>query len=197
MVILGLSVILAPCVTAWTDPAGATPRYWLAIVAIVFLAVSTQVTAAGRLAYLTRALSDDRRTRAQRGARTVGLTILAATSCLEFMLMAALVKYDEWPLELAVATSAVAGALANGAALHWLSPLGRMTPMRAAVFAGGSVLLQLGGMVVLGSLPMLTYQAAWWLVRAGVLPAWIQPLFVQSCAAAPHVPADVSSSVPT
>jgi phosphatidylglycerophosphate synthase len=182
MVLLGIAALLGPLIAAWTEPAGEPRHYWFTVAAIMLLAVSTQITAAGRLAHLVRVL--DGKLGRSRGARRglAPLETLAVSICLEFAVLVGLVERLGLSQSLAVTA---AGTIGAWALYNVGSRLGgvRQNVLQAAVAGAGGVLLQVGGMAVLESTPQLGYMPAWWLLRCSVAAAWSYPILAQCYAA--------------
>ncbi len=182
---LGAAVALSPIVEVWLAPNEARPLHRLAVVGVVLLAVSTQVTALQRLIFLLGALRDDVSERRWLGLGKGSLGRNAVSSGIataaDFALVTLLVGTLFSPPPLATAVGCGLGAVVNftinrvwafgGNGDRKLPQLGRYGFV-SLTSAG----LNAGGVAVLLLLPSIDYRLAWALVRGAVFIAWNFPL---------------------
>jgi len=179
VVVLGLGTALSPAADVLLASRAAEPRYYLAIAALLLLAVTSHVSALQRLRHVTRALGAERPEQ-DRLRPLKSIVANAAATGVDFALANAL--FFAWGVHGAAATvlGCVAGALVS------------FTLSRTWAFAGsgGPLLLQLdryvlasaataalnGGGVALLLLVNAPFVAAWLLARAVVFVGWSYPV---------------------
>lgn len=167
---LGVTTALTPVFDLWT---GETRLHWLAAAGVLFVAIASHVTAAGRF----------RRLLLQLGAPATNLgswrTALGALAiALDFALVALLVDLAHLPPWAATGLGQVVGAgmllLAGRALTVYRRANGSHGARRRIVGHGVALVLNAGGVALLAG--MLDWHLAWVLVRAVVLMSWNRTL---------------------
>ncbi len=183
LVYLGLSVALSPVLEALLDPGNPHPLHHLAVLGLLLLAVSTQLTAARRLSHLLQTLSDEPRPKATllgRNGMGRNLTAGAVATALDAGLVLALVSWLGMSPWLATALGCGLGGVVNFAINHrWAFESERFSlrqVLRYGITSLSSAFLNSGGVAVLLLLPELDYRPAWLLTRVAVYLAWNYPL---------------------
>ncbi len=182
---LGVAVAMSPVVELVLSPGSPDPLQRLAVVGVVLLAVSTQITALQRFIHLIGALDprawDIGWVRLDRGSRARGLFAAVTATAADFFGMFALVRMADAPVPLAVFTGAVVGAMA-AFLLHRMGTYGipgaRLVQLGRYGFAVlTAALLNAGGVAVLMLMPGVDFRIAWALVHVAVFLAWNFPLY--------------------
>lgn len=183
LAVLGAALALSPILAALRAPADLHPTHWLAVGALLFLAVTTQTTAAHRFVFLLRALggraTPSRPTLARSGMGRTAISAAVAT-LVDFLVVAGLVSglgVTAWE---ATAFGCLVGAIVNFSInRRWaFDAEGHVGPqaMRYAFVSLTSALLNAGGVAVLLLLPFADYRVAWVIARVAVFVAWNFPL---------------------
>ena len=175
---LGVATALSPILEAWLDPTNPHPIHRMAVAGIVLLAVTTQLTAARRLAYLLRSLGAELLPRWRQMDRWRISLILVGGSVAtigDFLLMVMLVEQQGLPVWQATAVGCGFGAAINVSVISLLTSRRPAGPVflasRYAFVSLTSAFLNAAGVGLLLSLP-LVYPLAWVLVRCAVFLAW-------------------------
>jgi hypothetical protein len=182
---LGVGVALSPILEAIVFPQDAHPMHWLAVVALVAMAITTNFTAAQRFVGVIRALKAGSEvrvpSRVERHSplRPHLLTAALATAA-DFFLVYTLVHQFNLGLPTATSLGCLLGAgvymnLTRLAALRsplWPRPI--YSRYLFVCFTG--LLLNLGGVLVLGSLPAFPFPLNWLVTRFAVHTFWTLPL---------------------
>ena len=180
---LGMFVAFSPIVAALRTPDAIYPMHWLAVFGIVFLAISTQLTAARRFRYLLNALSEDEPSAGALHGGKGGLprsvvSALVATAA-DFAVVAALVSTLGMSPWSATALGCGVGAIVNFVINRiWAFDTGgAATPQafRYGFVSVTSMLLNAGGVAIM-VLPGVDYRLAWVIVRLAVFLGWNFPL---------------------
>ncbi|MFN3202114.1 MAG: CDP-alcohol phosphatidyltransferase family protein [Bradymonadia bacterium] len=182
--VLGASVALSPILAAVLDPMAESPMHWLAVGGIVFLTLTTNMTALSRLTFLLNALDD----RERPGALSLGrggafrsiVSSLLATGA-DLMLVMSLVSSLAFPPAVATAVGCVLGAVINFVINRFWAfdgTHGAPAPQAAryTLVSVTSALLNAGGVAVMLLLPEMDYLVAWLVARATVFFLWNFPL---------------------
>ena len=183
VVYLGACTALSPIAEAWLDPANPHPLHRVAVLGVVLLAISTQLTALHRFLFLLRALGE-RPLASWSGVGRDSLfrNVLAAfvATVADLGLVMVLVSWYGLVPWLATGIGCDLGAVINFSINHrWTfantsSSAGQMA--RYSLVSLTSALLNSGGVAVLMLLPDIDYRICWVLVRAAVFLAWNYPL---------------------
>ncbi|MBU0553356.1 GtrA family protein [Myxococcota bacterium] len=186
IVSLGITTAFAPFLEALYPHTPGQPAFVLAVLGLVFLAVSSQSTAASRFIYVLRALDQGRDGQArllgaQRGGLPRALTSAFAATGADFLIVTALVSFTGLMPWWATAIGCAVGALINFTInRRWaFEPADAPVTLQAGryVFVSGlSLALNAGGVAVLLLLPDLDYRLAWILARGAVFLFWNFPL---------------------
>lgn len=182
---LGVAVAFSPIIEVWLNPADPHPPHRLAVLGMLLLAVTTQLTAAWRFSHLLGQLGEPSPLRGCVGTgraslvRVVIASVLA-TGC-DFLLFYALMTWGGLPPWLATAPGRLLGAAVNYTINNVFSFNGRELPWqrtasRYALVSFSSALLDSGGMAILLLIPGLDPRLAWVLVHGAVFLAWSYPL---------------------
>jgi phosphatidylglycerophosphate synthase/putative flippase GtrA len=183
IVCLGVCVAFSPVLAALYEPDAVRPTHVLAVVGLVFLAISTQLTAARRATHLLAALGGAASRPlldVGRGshARNVVSSVLATAS--DFVVVASLVGLTVLhPGPATIVGATVGGLIDFTVRRKWaFETAGQALPQAAryALVSLSGALLNGGGVVVLLLLPGMDYRLAWVVVRATVWLAWSFPL---------------------
>lgn len=183
VVILGIAVAFSPLVEAWHAEPGAQPSYWLTVIAVTLLAVSTQFTAAHRLLATTRAL--EAKTGPVRwyvGRSSLEPVWMAVSVAVDFLLVVFMVAWLGWPVWWATAIGSLSGtALQFVLSRAWTLDRGgrfdtHAQSARFVVGGIGSALLNSGGVAILMLVPSVPFWLPWCIVRSAVLMAWNYPM---------------------
>lgn len=180
---LGGAVALSPILEVVRDPFDPKPFHYLAVVGIVLMAVSTQVTAVQRMVHLLRALRygpgyvAPKRTSYQPLMRNLIASFVA--TALDFALVWLLVDHG-LSAPAATAFGCGFGAITNFSMNRvWaFASTGAKLPQmwRYGFVSFTSALLNSGGVALLLLLPAVDFRIAWVLVRIGVYLTWNFPL---------------------
>jgi phosphatidylglycerophosphate synthase len=182
---LGVAVAMSPVVEVGLAPSLAYPQHRLAVIGVVLLAVSTQITALQRFVHLIGTL-DPR-------AWDLGWVRIEKTGRKRRMLGAVVATFSDYAVMEALAQSGLVGkplatflGLVVGATVaffvnriwRFATPENRMPLVGRYTFAAvTSAALNAGGMAVLLLLPALDYHISWILVHVAVFLAWNFPLY--------------------
>lgn len=184
IVCLGGTTALAPILAAILNPTDPTPMHWLAVAGLVFLAVSSQVTAGRRFLFVLRALDTDEAPKAMHSGRG-GLsrsTISAGVATVaDFAALTALVTTLDMTPWAATFFGAAVGAVINFTINRaWAFDRTQAgVPAQAGRYAfvsSTSAVLNAGGVGLLIMLPSIQYQLAWLVARVAVFVFWNYPL---------------------
>jgi phosphatidylglycerophosphate synthase/putative flippase GtrA len=180
---LGIAVALSPIVEAILVPNETRPIHRLAVMGIVLLAVSTQVTALQRLVHLMGALNESGRTAWRK--RTIGqawrnvVSGVVATA-VDFGVVLAVVSVFLWSPVLGTALGCLVGGVVNftmNRIWTFKSKGPKKQQMWRYTFVSlSSALLNSGGVAVMLLLPDIDYRIGWLVVRVAVYAAWNFPL---------------------
>lgn len=186
VVTLGVSTAFAPFLEALYPHSGAVPPYLLAVVGLVFLAASSQMTAARRFIYVLRSLNDEgpgdaRLLSTQRGGLLRSVTSAFAATGADFLVVTVLVSLAGlmpwWATAVGCAVGAVINFTINRRWAFERSEVNVELQAGRYVFVSGlSLALNAGGVAVLLLLPNLDYRIAWLLARGAVFLFWNFPL---------------------
>lgn len=181
IVLLGGTVALSPIIEAIVVPNDPAPVHRLAVVGVVVLAATTQITAVQRLFFGRQALSQTPPASGAfaRGSIFRNLTSSSVATVADFALVAGLVAGG-----LGAPFATLLGCVLGGV-IHFT--LGRTWAFRGdlrtseqayryLIVSGSSALLNSGLVAVLLLLPSMPYQIAWLLVRGAVFLTWNHPL---------------------
>lgn len=203
LVILGLTVALSPIIEAILVPADPHPIHRLAVVGLLFLAVTTHITALRRLVYVVSALEPESSGTFSnplgRGGivRNVVAAVLATGA--DFAVVFFLIKVAAVTPWLATLIGCIVGGGANFTINRVWTFASTAPPLPQAwryVFtSGSSALLNAGGVAVLLLLPGLTSFGAWALARAVVFLTWNYPLHREYVYGDQDDPAETSPSL--
>jgi phosphatidylglycerophosphate synthase len=179
MVMLGLAAVFSPLVAHYTETESEPPRYWMMVATLIFLAVTTQVTAAGRLTHLLRDLDRQRTATSSTGRHCFLLALIVAVTCGELAACLSLRQVAG----LSVTHAVLLAGLPGSAALYCAWPRSTSAKPRSALqgtaFVAGTLLLQAGGVAIVETVSGVGPTLSWCLVRIGVLITWIYPLMAQ------------------
>lgn len=183
IVILGVTLALSPIIEAIVVPLDTRPIHRLAVIGILILAVSTQLTAIQRLSHARRQLSGDaakRPTLTGRGSifRTAVSSGMATGA--DFALFAVIVALGLVSAPVATLAGCALGAFVNFSinrvwAFRSESSYSKQA-WRYLFVTTSSALLNSGLVAVLLLLPNMPPALAWWLVRVSVFSTWNYPL---------------------
>ncbi|MBN1945225.1 MAG: GtrA family protein [Bradymonadales bacterium] len=176
---LGAANAFSPIVEALVVPDDPHPIHRLAVLGVVLLAISTQLTAIRRLRYLLISLgADSLKEWLQSDPGRMFRTILAASvaTIADFLLVLLLVAgrgYSPW------LATALGGTL-GGVIAYTLNRLltfgkkrrARTYALRYLFVAFTSILLNTGGVAIFMLIPSMDYRLGWLLVRCAVFAAW-------------------------
>lgn len=184
IIFLGASVAFSPILEALWIPDAARPIHRLAVVGVVLLAVSTQVTALHRLFHLLKTLDGkDLQTSwltTHRGAIVRNLLAASFATLTDFAFVFVLVKLELAPPPIATLFGCALGGVVNFS-LNRIWTFASSDPHlpqigKYAVVSVTSALLNAGGVALVLLLPGVDYRVAWWLVRGLVFLTWNYPL---------------------
>lgn len=185
IMLLGVGMALSPVLEALAFPGERRPMHWLAVVALVVLAVTSNYTGLARLVVVVRTLQARAGVRSaplRSRVRRAGLNLLASAlaTAVDFVIAVFLVHDLGLSPTLATAAGASVGALTSFGLNRMVTFRSRDESLpqlgRYALVSLGSLGLNSGGVGLLLSLPGLPYVLAWWLVRAAVFALWNYPL---------------------
>lgn len=176
-VVLGLTVGLSPILEAILVPGDPHPPHRLAVIGLVFLAITTQISALQRFLHARRALDG---AHPERRRTTVnGIVAAIITTVGEFALVAWLAFWHNIPLPAATIVGGLVGSVVGLIAFR-IATFHRHT---ISLRLGRYVLMSAGGIVLNATLVALTLLpdalpsgVAWWIVRGLVIITWIYPL---------------------
>lgn len=181
ILLLGIGLATSPVAEAILDPGNTRPQHRVAIVAIVVLAIMTQVTAARRLIYGLRQSISTLSTGYKVDIvflRNIASAIVATS--VDFVLYFVLVNYLSFDPVVATALGCLLGAVTNYTMnrIWTFRSVGRPLPQifRYAFVSGSSAGLNASGVAILLLVPSVNYLIAWMLVRAAVFITWNFPL---------------------
>lgn len=182
---LGVGLAFSPILEAMVSPTDPHPMHWLAVVALVAMAITTNFTAGQRFIIVIRALKAEHGVRAPaRDARFNHLRphLLTATlaTAADFLLMYTMVRHFRLSLPVATSLGCLLGAgaylnLSRLAALHsrhWPRPI----YSRYLFLSFTSLLLNVGGVWLISALPVFPFPLEWLLTRLAVHAFWTFPL---------------------
>jgi len=183
VVILGLATAFGPAFERWVLPGepGGQPFYYVTVMAIVLLAISTQFTSAYRLFHLTAALAPPTDPASAAAAAVPAspmrvATGLAIASLVDFSFMVLLVRCVPALSDFVVAPWLATGCACFLCTMAHFAVCRSSRAARPAVIAAGAALLNAGGVAVLSLIPELDYSLAWTLTRVAVLCGWNYPM---------------------
>jgi len=180
VVVLGTCVTLAPFLDPGVlTPTVAMPPYALAVAALVFVAVLTQVTALHRFLYVLRALAPRsfvRRRRRNRAVRAVSFISLVFVTLVDFLLMISFVVRMGMSVPLATVLAGLLGSVLYAVMTDLRGSLTakRVERVRTKYMLHSFVTALLNGLGVAVVLLFsgLDYRLAWLTARAGVFGVW-------------------------
>ncbi len=191
---LGGSLALSPVLEAIFWPDAAMPMHWLAVIALLIIALMTNWTALTRLYTLVDALKRGRKATAEaereaKGERTffqkLGLNVMAAAAATiaDFLLVLALME-TVTAVRFSPGVATAIGCLVGGILNFTLNRIitfrskGAIAPQIGRYFGVslGSLILNAFGVALVASLPDLDYRVSWWVVRGLVFLLWNYPL---------------------
>ncbi len=179
IIVLGLTVALAPVLEALLVPDNPHPPHRLAIAGLVLLAITSHSTALQRLVHLVRSLGAAPPVRYRLMPRAIVVSVTATLT--DFLVMRALVAGT--PVSLPFAT--FCGCLVGGVIAFFLSRLwvfqAEQSELRTQIgrftfVSGSSALLNAGGVALLLLGPTLGPTLAWVVTRVLVFVCWNFPL---------------------
>ena len=180
---MGVAAAMSPVLEAVLVPGDPHPIHRLAVVGMVLLAVSTNLTALRRFLHLLTALGRNPLGgffHAGRGSLLRSQVAAGVATAADFLLVVALVTYAGVFPWFSTMIGCVLGAVVNFSVSRiWaFKNVDPLVPQASRyVFVSlTSALLNGGGVGVLLLLPSLDYRIAWVLVRAVVALAWNYPL---------------------
>ena len=184
IIYLGVAVAMSPILEVLINPNEPRPLHRLAVVGIVLLAVSTQLTSLQRLVYLLSELGEDlspRWLKSGRGGVWRNLGAAGSATAFDFVMVNVLVVYTFLSPALSTACGCFIGAVVNFSMNRlWAfeNTENKTFPQisRYGFVSLTSALLNSGGVAVLLLLPAIDYRIAWILVRIAVFVAWNFPL---------------------
>ncbi|MCA9598805.1 MAG: GtrA family protein [Myxococcales bacterium] len=184
VVIIGLSLALAPIVEVLVNPLEPHPIHRLTVVAVVLLAAATQVSAFQRLLFARRALEPDQQRPPTRVLGRGGLirNVVAAfvATASDFAVVALLVSRGVASPAIATVLGCVVGGIVNFSMNRiWTFASNQPTGPQAGrylVVTTSSAALNGGLVAVLLLLDSVPYQLAWLVVRGAVFLTWNFPL---------------------
>jgi phosphatidylglycerophosphate synthase len=182
---LGVGVAVSPVIEAIFFPGQNHPMHWLAAGALVALAAASNYTAVVRLVGVVQAL----RAKAGLVVRPVHflferldlrvMTAMVATAA-DFCMALALVMQVRLSPAISTAIGCVLGTVVSLSLSRAAALTGRAASVpqsaRYALVSTTSLLLNVGGVSVLLSLPVMVFPLAWWLARGAVFLMWNDPL---------------------
>lgn len=183
ILLLGIGVALSPIVEAVLAPNDPTPQHRMAIMSIVLLAVTTQMTAARRLLYGLRKLGTvpiKGWFSKSKGSLLRNIISAIVATAGDFVAYYCLVNYAGMTPGVSTAIGCGFGAVINFT-MNRIWTFGSKSPpisqmARYAFVSFTSALLNAGGVTVLLLVPSAEYRVAWLLVRLAVFLAWNFPL---------------------
>ena len=180
---LGVAVAMSPIVEVAIAPEDGRPLHRLAVVGVVLLAFSTQVTALQRFVHLLGALDERWGVgwfRNAQGPFTRNVLAAVVATLVDFLIYVGLVAGGWMSAPVAVAFGNLSGALVNFTTNRlWTfrSRDARLPQLGRYGFVSlTSALLNAGGVAVLLLLPSINYVLAWAFVHGAVFIAWNFPL---------------------
>ncbi len=184
LVMLGIGVAFSPIIEAILVPSETQPIHRLAVLTIVGLAITTQLTAIRRLFHVLAELQPQTTSRWNKltGKGSILRNMVAAfvATAFDFVTVVALVNLLGVDPRLATALGCVVGGVINfsmNRAWTFGSSGPAMTQAwRYGFVSASSALLNSGGVTVLLFLPGLDYRIAWFVARGAVFIAWNYPL---------------------
>lgn len=185
VMLLGGGMALSPVLEALVFPGESRPIHWLAAIAVVVLAATSNYTGLARLLILVRTLQARAGVRSpslRSWVRGAGFNLMASAvaTAVDFAIAVLLVHDVGLSPALATAAAATVGALTSFGLNRMVTFRSRDESLpqlsRYALVALGSLGLNTGGVALLLSLPGIPYVVAWWLVRAAVFALWNYPL---------------------
>ena len=186
VLILGSGLTFSPIVESVIEPGNIAPTHHIAIIAIVILAIGTQMTAAGRFIYGMKSLNSrashrtpDVKRRNKAGRYRLISSVIVTFA--DFGLYIYLIEYRNWPPGLATIPGCLTGAIANYHinlrwVYKWLRPSLSSVRLKYLFVATSSSVINSVGVVVLLSVPGMNALLAWALVRMVVFVTWNYPL---------------------
>jgi phosphatidylglycerophosphate synthase len=183
IIYLGVPVTLSPVLEAIWTPSPAAPAHVFAVLGIVLIAVSTQVTSFHRFIALLATLDPAEYQRPRLGGRA-GIfrwaTASGVATAADFAVMHALVSLDVFAPWWATALGAAAGGAINFTInrLWSFESNGKVAGEagRYIVVSTTSAMINAGGVYVLLLLPGIDFRFVWLVVRGLVMAAWNYPL---------------------
>ena len=183
VLILGGGVALAPILEAIAFPNDEHPMHWLAVAALVVVAVGSNLTAMTRLRELIRALvprKEQQGRRSPTGVFVLNLASGAGATVVDFAIVILVVGLAQIAPPLATALGCGVGAVVHYGfnRLVTFRSRDRLAPQtgRYALVSATSALLNAGGVALFALHPELPYPLAWLLARGAVYLAWNFPL---------------------
>jgi len=185
VMLLGIGTALSPVLEATLYPADARPMHWLAVGALVILALTSNWTAVMRLLSVVRALKGTQSPEPAprpRLTQKLSLNAIAAivATAIDFLVVLVLVERLELSPALATAAGCGVGAVVNfslNRVVTFRSKARTLPQMgRYLVVTFSSMLLNSGGVAVCASLPSIAYPISWLVVRVAVFLLWNFPL---------------------
>jgi phosphatidylglycerophosphate synthase len=173
VVVLGLASWFSPILEFGYPAYAQSPlRHSIVVVAAIFLAVTTQLTAAYRLWHLIAKVNEREEQSTSAGSPWSHVTAFLALSCAEFAVFVLLNRQLDsppWSAAISICLSALV--------IFFAQRRTPVSPSRIAAVVGAGVLM-LGMMAVLAWIPVLDSHVSWLLSRAAVTLAWIYPLWL-------------------
>lgn len=182
VLLLGLTVALSPILASILAPTDPHPMHWIAVLGILVLAVTTQLTAIHRFVHLLQVLDKQTSRLLLRGRGALGRATFSAfvATGIDFALVFLLVSFSLLPPAVATGLGCVLGAVINFTLnrIWTFDSHGAAMPQgwRYILMSSSSALLNSGGVAVLLFVPDMDYRVAWVLVRGLVFVTWSFPL---------------------
>lgn len=181
IVLLGASVALSPIIEGIVVPNDPAPIHRLAVVGVVVLAATTQITAIQRLFFGRKALSVTPPPSGvfSRGSIFRNLTSSSVATLADFGLVTLLVAGGFGAPIATLVGCVLGGTIHFTLGRYWAFRGDLKTSEQASryvIVSGSSALLNSGLVAVLLLLPSVPYQLAWLLVRGAVFLTWNHPL---------------------
>ena len=185
VVYLGAGVALSPVLEAIYSPVDPHPMHWLAVIALVALAITSNFTAAMRLLSLIGTLRErDGQSRAllsiHRAGRVMPWLAGLLTMVADFTVAYLSYRQFEASPRLATLLGCGMGALfylnLNRLLALWNRGWVRPNYRRYLFLAASSMFLMTGGVMVLVPFPVFSFGLAWLVSHAAVLVFWNLPL---------------------
>lgn len=186
VLILGAGLTFSPIIESIFEPGNTASHHPVAVIAIIILAIGTQMTAAGRFIFGIKSLASEGsggmlNEESRNNAGTHRLISCFIATLLDFALYTYVIKYNNWPPGLATIWGCLVGGIVN----YQINTRWVFKPAQASMscirkkylfVATSSSIINSVGVVVLLSIPKMSPFLAWLLVRVVVFITWNYPL---------------------